>query len=119
MPDQTPVPPPREVAGQVLRRSTKGDTVVPWGQLSATRRELWCASADPVVHAALRALATTAADVVARELYLSHHQRAGTLTEWTAGEWDHGGAQHVDKTTWRDQARALIRLVEDSYRQTT
>lgn len=108
---------PREVAGQTLRRHTKGDHVTPWEQLSDTRRELWCTGADTVVLATLRTLSQAAAEVVARDLYEEHHRNAGTLTEWTMREWDHGGDQHVNKAPWIVTAKRLLSLVESTYRQ--
>lgn len=116
MADQDSAPSPREVAGQALRRSTKGDTIVAWDKLSETRRELWRKGADPVVAAALRAMREAAVDTVARELFHLRHQWAGTLTEWTMREWDHGGNQHVNKEPWRQEARRILGLVEATYR---
>lgn len=107
----------REQAGRAFRQIIKGATI-PWEELSETRRRLWCENADAVVYAAVRATVADAVDPVARELYREHHEGAGTFTEWTMREWDHGGTQHVNKEPWRNRARKLLGLVESTYRQT-
>ncbi len=117
-PTNQPARPPREAAGQALRDAMKGPTGVPWDDLTPVRQELWCENADPVVTAALRALAAAAVGAVARELYRQHHMRHGAFTEWTMRAWDAGGNQYVDRDRWLAQAGEVLKQVERAYRDT-